>query len=322
MTSVAEKAYERFPDDTQVAYVFVSCCVDDGCPDRSQLAVPLLVNAMWACPYACLAVARLCGFRHEFDDAFACLNAACYARQFQSCAAPTLAPPDAGLLHSADAAGPRPGPAEEEAVASQLTGLAYLLHRGASELARKITPARFKMLLSQRFRTTEDVDQLLARAAVAPAAGAPSDRELELEMLFDPGLCAPPATAVPPYVRELPLCKRFAEVAQAVVDGIARAENAVTARQIDGFTETRRCELLALRLEDGPLLEFVGAYVRKYKQLRAFHELLQLRFNQVKVWQGLVKGGEIVAKKMTVNEYNALVMFRSLADGMCEFFPA
>jgi hypothetical protein len=320
MTPCAETVYRLFPDDTQVAYIFVSCCLEDGDFDRAQPAVPLLTNTMWCCPYSCLAMARLCAFKNEFDDAFACLNAACYARQYQVDAAQRLVQTESGVLHSKSSASPRPGIIEEEAVASQLSGLGYLLYRGVSELARKITPGRFKIMVSQRFRTMEDVDKLLNGGSVAPADGAPPDRELDL--LYDPGVFALQGFAIPQYVRDLPLCRRFAAVADSVVDDIGKGEAAVTSRQLDGFAETRKCELLALKLEDNPLLEFVGGHVKKHKQLKAFHELLQLRFNQPRMWQKLVKGGELLAKKMTMNEYNAFLLFRALADGMAEFLPS
>jgi hypothetical protein len=220
------------------------------------------------------------------------------------------------MVQSKSFANPRPWPTEEEAVASQLTGIGYLIYRGISDLTRKINPNRFKLFLSQRFRTTDDVDGLLARSAIAASEAVAVDRDLDL--LYDPGVFAMPAITVPAYIRDLPLCRKFASISEAVMEDIGKAEM----RQLDGYGETRKCELLALRLEDNPLLEFVGGYIRKYKQLKMFHELVRLRFNQPKVWQKMVKGWELVAKKTTINEYNAFILFQSLADGMNSFLPS
>jgi hypothetical protein len=102
--------------------------------------------------------------------------------------------------------------------------------------------------------------------------------DCELDLLFDSGVFD---------LRKLPLCKRFIGIA---AEEIGKRETVMTSRQIERDIEARKCELLVLKLEDDSLWEFVGGYVRKSQQLKMFHELLQLRLYQSKMWQRFVDG--------------------------------
>jgi hypothetical protein len=309
VTRLAEKVYVSRPDDTQIAFLFVSACVADEQYDQAMPAIPLLLNTMWCCPFSCLAMARLFTKLNRIEDAFACLNAACCARQYQPSQSVELKDSVRFVTSKHSPAAP-PNPIELEIIESQVSGLTFWLYKVTAELAIAVSLPRFRANYFGQFRTTEDIDSAIERASVPGTLVSVSDPDLD--DLFDPGVHG--ETKVPAFARELPLCRRFVSVASQVLDQLTQDEMA-RSKQAD-VHDAKTLGLLALKLEDPALFDIVGSTLKKNKQFAMFADLVSARLNQPKAWQTLARMKEQKAKTMTATEFNTWTLFRSLAPGM------
>jgi hypothetical protein len=309
--SQSESAYFRNPDDTSLAYTFAKCCIEAKSVDRALAVVPLLQTSMWSCPMACCVMAILCGQLGLTDDSLYCLNAACHAREYSKDVTPevdTLAP----LIQSHSGPASTVTVVEKEIVSSQICGLSYLLYRATIDLAVKISPNRFKMLLSDRFETESDDGQINPEF-MGLNWPEPIDDD-DLGCLYDEGVSG--EVRIPDAIRRLPRSARFAQIADSVLDDLNYSEMIMNARQIEGPLEAQRIVLLAFRLENPDLCDFVSVQAKKWKQLGLLIDLMRAKLNRPRAWAKLTKKLDIAPKKLTVNEYNAMLLFRSLAPGM------
>jgi len=300
--------YAARPDDTRLAFLFVSACVADDEPDRALSAVPLLLNAMWCCPFACLAMSRLFLRLSRFEDSFDCLNACCYARQFSEAAQPAISLP--ATMQSRHCPSGSPSAMENEVLASQQFGVAFWLTRVTGEVVQRVMPKQFRSMLAGRFRATDETDRAIEAGSIP---GSRIESVEDSEQLFDPGVEG--ELTVPNFVKQLPLCQRFATVATDVLEYVNQAEQARKAKHIEQ-DEAEDLGMLALRIEDFGLFEVVEKILKKSKQFALFCELVRARLNGPKAWAAIGKAKEVKGKTMSASEFATLTLFRAMADGM------
>lgn len=316
LVEIAKQAYLSYSDDPELAFAFVNMCLDANKPEALEIVLPFIRSSMWSSPYSCCAMARILAREKKTEEAMFCVNAAFYSKTYSSSSRPILT---CVIPHRESKSAPkvRPNTIDGELVSSQWNQLQSVVYTTVLDICKTSSPYQILDLLGRKFSVSKDSQIMQGNNKLClddVEHWPPCD---ELDCLFDPGINTD--TSVPEVIRQLPLCAKFTQYTKDISEDWNMREAIIRGKKLVVSSDVRRGLLVALRMKDWEMLQNLKTSLKSAKKLDVVSELVTFCLSSAEKWASTSKKFSkrvINPKKVTVHEYNALMVMYSLADGI------
>lgn len=328
LLSVLDNVYPCFADDdVNFAFSLVVLRLNNNEIEKTFKSVPLLLSSLWNEPLAGIALARISIALDRAEDALLFLNASSIA----------LCPswhdkhvwmPNMPVTKPKDTPHSTTNQSERNLFISPLGHSAFYLYRSLAIIARKIGIIRLSSILKFKFISSRvDSVKISLSDDLFPIV-EPDDfvdnEDPMLQLLNDPGVENEPI--VPAAVKNLPTSQSFLEAAKLVIsdmqtlEAIKRGDGNQTYSGggkpmidwIAGSVAVKKA-VVALKLGD---LEFASNCMENATDNTAIAQLIRMRIACETKWTRMEDIFTQDAKKITLNEFNAIIIAQEIACGI------
>lgn len=150
----------------------------------------------------------------------------------------------------------------------------------------------------------------------AEFCGQPTQPDDTSLLLYDVGV-GTINPEIPFYVKNLPFSTEFSAIANKALDDMQMRDSFMRNKKIDLPDMAKTASIIAFKLCDINLLNLTMSAFSKMKKHKIILELTKMKLLPFQKWEPISKSiQETTVNKMTINEYNALMIMSQLANGI------
>ncbi|OHT16304.1 hypothetical protein TRFO_13317 [Tritrichomonas foetus] len=353
LAKISRKCYEYAPDDIITAYNCVKYSIEVDDLNICETAISVLLNSLWISPIACCGMVLISLYFKRPDEALYYANASCYTKNYVKGEKQKLIIHNL-QYESKKAPKPNPKAFESDFIFSYNSGTYPLVYQTVVKIMKKFPSFQMRKLLKTNFEAPLYTPLYRTESKVSDINGnlckeylKEYDGEYEyfdyvnnfhknnttennneqrdhnycnkdydvLDGLFDPGIAVQYPT-IPTFIKNLTLSSEFSHIANTALGDLHTRDSVMRNKKIDNIDDAKRFAITAFYLGDIDFFDLSYNYLKRQRKTHVLIELMRYKLHFETENTSLKNTEGIHTHKMSMNEYNALLVTRKIMCGI------